>query len=893
MTTAVPSQEKKRKTPEDATEFERDQLRFLLSEGDLATMLASTNPSLAWLPMLWQMKVVQGDTQLAAWIERNFADMDAVREVVANIRFFGPDTANVLEYRLNAQTDRLPPLLAKCWRLVIRHMRTAKHGVLQNEWFEIAPRIKRGETSADLVERVADALRPKLVLSKRLSFYEVGDEAPERPSDLMAIDYEVEDGLTPDEVLAAWPENASAETDDKLLSSLTAALSAALDDATDVGVEGAQGYGTSDSDVPSVAKHSQNEYRSGFYPIVRVMADLWERLAKKSPTFAFRFVAAWRGSPFRLVRRLALFACANTVVPADAAADILLAVPQGELFLTNSSVEIFRLIRGRWKEFSKSKQDVILQRICEGPPREWFRADGEIDRAIDRSRFDILSEMEREKFELSADAVTTLNDIRSRWPNWQTRPAEQAGFHVWHSSESRIEGDSGKLQSVPDDQLVTEAGKIAAASDFLDGDSWHALCLSDPDRALRGLDAAAASSGDWNKSLWQQLLWARKEYTQPETEARIAQLLLKWPPESFGEIASPASSWLDEHAKSLDDTLLWPLWDRIADASREERELAMRDVFTDALNSSPGRLAEVLLRKLPAGTTQSGQLPEFHQRLNKLVDAPGQVGQLARVRLAAEVSLLFERVPDWTKKKILPLFEWSSADAPAVWSARKYSNYIGSPELFGLTKKPLLEMFSRNDVSAEDLRTFSEWLTAILIANQAHQIGYPLTSTEARGALRRAGVKALSSVGHRLAVEMGGGTPEQKAVRWRTIVGPVFQAIWPLDVELQTSATTYKLAQILMATGDAFTEAADAIIPFIRPDDRRAHSTVFSIAEAPEYLFVLSPSKMLDLVAAVVGDAPPGSVYALGKALDRIRAIDPKLANTRKFQKLIESAAAA
>src|SRR4051812_43479666 len=94
------SKQEKRRTPEDATDFERDQLRFLLSEGDLATMLAALNPSLAWLPFLSQMKLIKGETQLAAWVERNFADVQAVRDVVANIRFFGPDTANILEYRL-------------------------------------------------------------------------------------------------------------------------------------------------------------------------------------------------------------------------------------------------------------------------------------------------------------------------------------------------------------------------------------------------------------------------------------------------------------------------------------------------------------------------------------------------------------------------------------------------------------------------------------------------------------------------------------------------------------------------------------------------------------------------------------------------------------------------
>jgi hypothetical protein len=62
---------------------------------------------------------------------------------------------------------------------------------------------------------------------------------------------------------------------------------------------------------------------------------------------------------------------------------------------------------------------------------------------------------------------------------------------------------------------------------------------------------------------------------------------------------------------------------------------------------------------------------------------------------------------------------------------------------------------------------------------------------------------------------------------------------------------------------------------------------VFSIAQAPEELYASAPSKMLDLLAAVVGGAVPGSVYALGNALDRIRALDPSLANTRKFQKLL------
>jgi hypothetical protein len=115
----------------------------------------------------------------------------------------------------------------------------------------------------------------------------------------------------------------------------------------------------------------------------------------------------------------------------------------------------------------------------------------------------------------------------------------------------------------------------------------------------------------------------------------------------------------------------------------------------------------------------------------------------------------------------------------------------------------------------------------------------------------------------------------------------VFQEVWPLDLELQTSAATFKLVQILLATGEAFPEACNIIIPFIRPDSQREQTTVFSISRASDALYEAAPSKMLDMIEAVVGEAPPGSVYSLGNALSRLRAIDPKLADTRKFQKLL------
>jgi len=875
------------KTPNDITDFEKEQLRFFLETDDAAAKIAAMNPSLAWLPTFVEMRVIKSDSPLlAAWVERNFAEIQAVRDVVANLRFFGPETADLLDFRLRNSKEPLSTLLQECWRLIIRHMRTTKRGPLHNEWFELAPRLKRGEQSVELFERVAAAFRPKLVIEKRLSLYDDGTGVPTKPSDLMAINYEVDDDVNHETLISAWPERIPAEADEKLLFYLSAALDAAIEDAMEAGVESNLGYGTSDSDVPSVAPHKQNEYRSGFQAIVRSIADLWERLAKKKPAAALAFVERWRGSNLRLVRRIGLFAAADPIVPAETAADMLISLPQGELFATNSTVEVFRLIHARWNDFTDAKRRAIEHRICEGPPRDWYKEEADFGRINDQARFDVLGDIGRAGHELGSEAKVVLEEIRQRWPTWELRPAEQAGFHIWHSGVTGVVGDPSKLRGIPDDELVAEAKRVADAADFLEGDSWQALCQSEPDRALRGL-ASRAASGEWPVWAWEQLLFSRQKFVESDAPNRVVGLLMQWPADTFREIARPASSWLAANAKALDDGALWPIWDRIAEAAGSEvdEEDMDGDPLTAALNAPAGHLVEVVVRKVPR-PQGGGQLSnDVRERADRLCNAVGTFGKLARVRLAVEVSLLYDHAPGWTAARIVPLFNWDSPEASAAWSARKYSRFIGSPELFGLTKKPFLELFARSNVPADDVTTFSEWLVTVLLANQNGE-SYPITGTEARLALRRGGTRALPSAAHRLAVEMGGGTAEERGTRWRNIVGPIFQAMWPLDVELQTAATTFKLVQILLATGTAFLEAADVILPFVQPDRPDRGTTVFAIANADQALYSAAPGKVLDLLAAVVGDG--GRAFELEKALNRIKDADARLADTRKFQKLLD-----
>ena len=887
MTDEAQSQTTRKRTPKDASEFEREQLRFFLAGGDLSATLASVNPSLAWLPDLVQMKLVEGERQVMGWIERNFASLEAIKDVVDNIAFFGPESAQALEYRLSAQSSSLTPLIADCWRLVIQQMRLAKPLLPQNQWFQIAPRIAQGDRTAALLERIAESLRPRLKLGKRLSLHSIPPDPPEKPSDILSVRFEVDDGASAGDVLGAWPGDEAAENDHRLLLQLTAAMSAALGEATDAGVERNDAFTESDFDVPSVAPHDQNRYRTGFSASVQVTAELWLRLGRKAPEPALDLVQRWRGGQYRLFRRLALFASGDPTVPAQSAAKTLIDTPKAELFLFGSSVEVLRLILARWNEFPPKKRQTILRHLQEGPAQREFREGADVDRAIDGCRFEVLGAMERDGLDIGKKGAELLKRIRARRPDWQMRPPEQAGFHVWTTGANYLRGDDSRFAGIPDAKLVAKAKELAAA-DFLKGDDWQVLCTSNPDRALRGLDAAARA-GDWAPQFWQQLLWVREKYQYADSERRVAELLIEMPAESLEKIGVAVSSWLEAHAVALEDSLLWGLWDRLIDLSSTSVENVSRhDALTEALGSIPGQLAEAALKKLPLQSENPDLFAQAVKRLDQLVGLPGKAGKLGRAPLELEVSYLFDRAPQWTTDKLVPLFDWSCPEAGAAWASRKFSHNIGSPRLFDLTKKPFLELFGRRDLKSDDLETFAEWLTVIVISNRLRSSDpYPITGHEGRAALRRAGVVVLSRVASRFAIEMASVPAEKKAEQWRSIVGPAFDELWPIDVDLQTSQATFRLSRLLLATGDAFPEAADAIIPFIRPEDPRVQTTSFSISQAPDALYATAPSKMLDLVAAVVGEAPAGSVFSLGGVLSKIRAVAPHLAREKKFQRLL------
>jgi hypothetical protein len=880
------------KAPRDTSDFEREQLRFLIAHGDVASTLAVNNPSLAWLPVLADLKLVGHDQPwLVSWLERNLENPDAVKDAVANIALLGTKVADFLAFRLQHRQTPLAPMFATAWNLIVRHLKSSGRDGIGNGWFDVEPRLSRGERTPEVLAQLTDLLRPSVRVSKRFSIEDTRGAPVTDLRDMMAVDFETDENIDAGEIARLWPATVPVELDLRLLTRLADALDQTLEDAVELGLEVPGAHSATDSDVPSVADHPQNQYRHGFLPIVRVIAEVWSHLAVKDLVEARKFVTRWSESPHKLNRRLALFAAADPAIPAVAAGDVLLRVPAQEYFFSNSTVEVARLIKARWPEFSEETRIAVEQRLVAGPPPGVFREGVDVARVLDRVRYDAIGNIRRDGYSLTPTTLAAYADIAQRYPEWQLRPAEQAGFHHW-SGEVTSAGpaDLHDLEAASDAELVATALRMDAHTHFGEGNNWTTLCNTDPDRAQRGL-AAEARAGRWNAATWRPLLWSKALPRDSAFYEELATMLLQWPSASFGDIVAAAAGLLGTpQGLALRDNF-WMLWDKVlANLPDEEDDHDPARYFDRAINTPVGNLAEAIVKKMPSSEGDVAFREKIEPRLNAVCELPGHNGVLARVRLAADLAILHDRAPTWTTGHLLPLFDWRQSLALPVWSARRYANTIGPPALFALTKVWFLEMFGRADVPAKLKEDFADWLLVPLFSNPAYNAGYSLTPVEARTALRRIGSNALWQVGHRFAIEMEAAAPAEKLKTWREVVGPVFRGTWPLDAELQTPRANFKLVQMLRATGDAFPEAVDDVIPLITQEPAARGTTVFSLRDADPALYKLAPRKLLDLLDAIVGAAEPASVYGLKIVLDRLFEADPSVAASPKYQRLVLAA---
>jgi hypothetical protein len=876
----------------------------LLRHGDASQILGELSPAAEWLSVLVEKGVFRKETvRVGEWIASRIADPGMIR-ACAGLGFIDEQSGWLIDRAMEREQQNLTPVRLRAWHLIIRDKGQPRPHGFDDRWFRAARRIKNGDITHDVRSVVGRLLCPRLVISKPVRCWRAteDEEQPETLGTLIDIDFKAAEHPSADDILKSWPENIEQEI--ALFRVLERELIDALEEATDVVF--LDRWDRASRDVPSVARHAQNQYSSGFYRITRVLADLWQLIASKDGDVARFLVADWARSAYLLVRRLYLFVlCQSQVFSTQETLSVLMALDDGMFWASDAQVEIMRLLTVRWAELVAEGRANIEARIRQGVPRNLYPAtafeeEGEWESISDSSIFRRLKRIAATGGALSAESLKLLTEIVARHPEWEPNPGDRDDFSVWHESGYGPEGHPELLTNVPDNALVKEALRLQQERRFEEGDIWRVFCSADPDRALRGLGADAAA-GEWNVDAWSTLLWSATERDQDAFQIALADALLQLPVQIVRRLLHPGTSWLQRRRTNLmaPDQNGRPryclLWDKLAAITYGadgvvDDDADRRDVLSDTLGHPGGLLAWTIVQALnetkPRANATLG--PEFTPRFNHAVDGHGLAGLLARVHFSQVLAYLDYIDPEWTAQQLVPCFAWDHSDADALWQGRAMDR-IGSARLFNSLKPAMLEAFERLDSPDSIFEGLvTQLLYVMLWKLQPEAAAYDLEGAEVKRALAAGPPDVRRHASHQLWRWMGEqeGLPANKPQRWEEVVGPVFRSMWPLDAKLREEGSSQNLVFMALACEDAFPDAVDAIIDFVVPYQLYllAHSLLL---EEEHHRFVQAfPKAFVRLVNALIDPAIYPAPGDLGEFLQKCARADVRITSDPSYVRL-------
>jgi hypothetical protein len=383
----------------------------LLGHGDASRLLRELSPTPDWVAPLSERGVFGPDkARPGEWIAGRLNDGEMIR---ASVELSTLDDQSIwyIERAIEQNRGNLSPVRLTAWQLILRGKRRTWSQDLGYGWSQTLRYIRQGDAGHNSRQLVRRILQPQLKVRKPFRLYQPPNQR-ETLSDLLYIDFESERHPSPREILQSWPENLDQEV--ALFRVLERGLIEALEEASDVGHLGS--WDRASLDVPSVAQHSQNAHRTGFFPIARTVADLWSRIALKDPNKARTLIAGWTSSPYLILRRLFLFAVvAKTVFSGDDAWSALAELEDKIFWGGGAQVEIMRLATERWQDFGASEREKFEVRIRSGLPRELFQPEAFTDEddwtmAKDAAAFKRLTRLKAAGWPLSAASQAAIDE---------------------------------------------------------------------------------------------------------------------------------------------------------------------------------------------------------------------------------------------------------------------------------------------------------------------------------------------------------------------------------------------------------------------------------------------------------------------------------------------------
>ena len=734
-----------------------------------------------------------------------------------------------------------------------------------------------------------DLLTPCIIFRPRSQMFgEVADETkpPEKVRDV--VNWEL--ALAADHVHVALRDSFKGSDWRQVLPEFLPTASSLLKDAMDLNrmLGGANDrIDASYYHQPSVSDHEQNRRFHDWTALVEICRDGWVAVAAMDALQGLAYAHLWFATPYPIFKRLAFFCAAQTGSPVsvDVVLDWLLRDDGWWLFSVETQRETMRLLVSLAPRLDSDQRARLEAAVLRGAPRPMYKPEvtpEEWDRLFKYQVWHVLAKL-RSAASLGEAAQARLDALQVENPTLKLDPSQIDEF-PFSMSTGLGAGRTKKVQTPkPLDELITWLSNPPKHS-FLEEDDWGERCRADFRTAMRALLKLAAEDV-WPTEYWRTAIQVCTEDPNLKISWKLlARSLVKMPADVFNDLAHTLGYWLQAQAKGFkwQEERFFALCDRLLEVPDPEKETSMEPV-TDALNSPGGYATQALLawwyrQGLKDGVGLDSKLVDL---FTKLSDRNNAQYRHARIFLTAQVITLFRVDEGWTKKQLIPLFDWAISTEDAV---RAWAGYLWSPQLFlpwlSVVKAQFLETANHfDDLRDRDGDQYAH-LLAFIALNPA-DVFTPSELAVAVAALPTEGLEhLLSGVADGLK-----GSGDKRDEYWRNRVAPFMAGIWPQDISLKSEKIAVRIAQICIEAGDQFPDALNKLGGWLQPIDF-VYSVFHDLEE--EGLCILYPTEALEFMHRLTSPKMRYLSEDFGTCLQQIARANAALKEDYRFKQLSE-----
>ncbi|WP_454818878.1 SIR2 family protein [Labrys neptuniae] len=887
---------------DDATVGDRelDELRWLfVRRGDLWPTAVECISHPRWFNIFQNHKfwtVEEASRLIPAWIARQFEDGERFKVAADWAATFGQPFLESLG-RFFRQSPPQAPFWRKAWRLLltIHPVRPDDFGA---QAFSLHQSLRSELVLDDDLRKSVALLVPSFRIRQHfhpskdtgeLREFAGGDLNPRRLSDIVWTDFTVCDVYWANEILDALDDLRNHAP--RILELATEALRSFLATAVEFGViEG--DYDANDFDVPSIEDHPQNQHHDGIIFLVRALTNAFGRSSGQNRQLVRGITANWLALPGMIGVRLALQAMRDEVAfSADEALEALLELSDARFW--NVRREVALLLRDRTAAADGPRRTAVEARIRETSDtyyNHYIVEAGQVDwrpHARDTAVWLRLT-MLATAGALSEDGAKELAAIKARREYLDRAVEDQDFFGSYSTGIHSVVGDSAPIEEADPDDRLRVAIELSHSRDIDRQLGWSSYCRSDPKGAFETLVAAALTEP--NLALWNDLLNALafgdekdkvlREELIAGSFARLEELEVV-PLKILG--ASVIDALTTGPRRRINNLEEWcdRLWQSVV---TDDREIDLeKDLYSVAINSSAGRLAQVQLREIDhCRNTGSRNLARQLERLVLMAAHPGPPGILTRAICVRSLAFLLAadapRVVDVVAQSV-------AADNAEGRAQRQILLVFGSvtPEVSKRIPQAIIQAVTESQPDQNKGAVIASQILrpalASIKADNPERWG--ITEADVAQALRRAALNvrrgALSVLVRWLHEDEIGG---ERA--WRNIVGPFFDRIWPKERRFVDEASNTYIIGLVVGAKEAFADALKILSPYLSPYSReRANLHAIKSSTVPEKF----PVPLLELLWKLFG--PNGATsYDMAEVLDRLVAANPIIEVDRRFQSL-------